>query len=201
IAQVIVMSHLLAGATVVLGGRADPQTLVERIHRTGATRTSLVPTQLVRWLDHLRDGDVRLDRLQAVYVGGSRLPRSVFERALAAMGPKIGVLYGLTEAPVTCYMPPQALDTPTRERARLLESVGRPLAGYEVRLDGGATIETQAPIAAQLNASATTMPLSGEILIRGDHVMAGYWQQEALTRRVLRDGWVRTGDTGAFAHH
>src|ERR1043166_7005112 len=52
IAQVIVMSHLFAGATGVLGGRADPDRLAERIAQSGATRMSLVPTQLVRWLDH-----------------------------------------------------------------------------------------------------------------------------------------------------
>src|SRR5262249_47414109 len=74
IAQVIVMSHLFAGATVALGGRADPDHLADRIEQCGATRTSLVPTQLVRWLDHLRPGDPRLARLQAIHVGGSRIP-------------------------------------------------------------------------------------------------------------------------------
>jgi acyl-CoA synthetase (AMP-forming)/AMP-acid ligase II len=190
IAQVIVMSHLLAGATVVLGGRADPEALAARVGETGATRTSLVPTQLVRWLDHLRAGDARLDRLQAIYVGGSRLPPAVFERALAVIGRKIGVLYGLTEAPVTCYMPPKTLDVPAQRRGRLLESVGRPLSGYQVR------IENQVPIETQERGPAAVSTASGEILIRGDHVMAGYWQQEALTRTALRDGWFHTGDIG-----
>ncbi len=47
--------------------------------------------------------------LQAIYVGGSRIPPDVFARALDLIGPRIGVLYGLTEAPVTCYLPPRAL--------------------------------------------------------------------------------------------
>ena len=54
IAQVILMSHLFAGATVVLGGRFDPDRLAATIDQSGATRTSLVPTQLVRWIEHLR---------------------------------------------------------------------------------------------------------------------------------------------------
>jgi acyl-CoA synthetase (AMP-forming)/AMP-acid ligase II len=70
IAQVIVMSHLFAGATVVLGGRFDPEAIAVRIMRWGVTRTSLVPTQLVRWLDHVSPDDQRLVRLQAIYVGG-----------------------------------------------------------------------------------------------------------------------------------
>jgi acyl-CoA synthetase (AMP-forming)/AMP-acid ligase II len=202
IAQVIAMSHLLAGATVVLGGRADPETLAARVQQSGATRMSLVPTQLVRWLDHLRAGDPRLDRLQAIYVGGSRLPPAVFERALAAIGPKIGVLYGLTEAPVTCYMPPETLDVPAPRRARLLESVGRPLSGYQVRLesdmrgDNRERIENRVPIATQGRGPAAIATASGEILIRGNHVMSGYWRREDLTRTALRGGWFHTGDIG-----
>ena len=177
IAQVILMSHLFAGATVVLGGRFEPERLAAQILQTGATRTSLVPTQLVRWLDHLRGHDPRLARLQAIYVGGSRIPMTVFERALALIGPKIGVLYGMTEAPVTCYLPPQALDVDAQERRPLMESVGHALSGYEVRIVAAA--ET-----------------SGEVLIRGGNVMAGYWEQEAATRAALRDGWLHTGDIG-----
>ena len=94
------------------------------IEETGATRMSLVPTQLVRCLDHVPPRDPRLNRLEAIYVGGSRIPPNVFERALDIFGPKIGVLYGLTEAPVTCYMPPRTLDAGA-ERRRLLDGIGR----------------------------------------------------------------------------
>jgi acyl-CoA synthetase (AMP-forming)/AMP-acid ligase II len=181
IAQVIVMSYLFAGATVVLGGRADPDELAARIQQTGATRTSLVPTQLVRWLDHLRERDPRLDRLEAIHVGGSRIPLPVFERALALLRPKIGVLYGMTEAPVTCYLPPQSLAAAS-ERPRLMESVGRELFGYEVRLAG---------VGGQHAAGQ-----SGEVLIRGGNVMAGYWQNEAASKAALREGWLHTGDIG-----
>jgi acyl-CoA synthetase (AMP-forming)/AMP-acid ligase II len=176
IAQVILMSHLFAGATVVLGGRFDAEQLAARIAQTGATRTSLVPTQLVRWLDHLQERDPRLARLQAVYVGGSRIPLTVFEQALQRLGPRIGVLYGMTEAPVTCYLPPHSLDVEGKRRQRLMESVGPALPGYKVRV-----ANTGGP---------------GEVLIQGDNVTAGYWKQEAASRALLRDGWLHTGDIG-----
>ncbi len=181
IAQVILMSHLFAGATVVLR-RFDPERFAAVVSETGATRTSLVPTQLVRCLDHLPKGDARLDRLQAIYVGGSRIPPGMFGRALDALGPKIGVLYGLTEAPVTCYMPPRTLAADAERRDRLMQSVGRVLSGYEVRLDG----------------AEEGTDRSGEVLIRGSNVMAGYWQDEAATGAALRDGWLHTGDIGQF---
>ena len=123
IAQVILMSHLFAGATVVLR-RFDPERFALLIQQAGATRTSLVPTQLLRCFDHLRPGDERLRRLQAIHVGGSRIPPVVFERTLEIIGPRIGVLYGLTEAPITCYLPPQALDG---AQTALIHSVGRVL--------------------------------------------------------------------------
>jgi len=81
IAQVILMSHLFAGATVMLGGRFDAERLAATIDESGATRTSLVPTQLVRWIAHLRPQD-RMSKLEGIYVGGSRIPSAVFERAL-----------------------------------------------------------------------------------------------------------------------
>src|SRR5262245_8984035 len=178
IAQVILMSHLFAGATVVLR-RFAPERFAALVDETAATRTSLVPTQLVRCLDHLEPGDSRLARLEAIYVGGSRVPPDVFERALDILGAGIGVLYGLPEVPVTCYLPPQSLAT--RERRGLIYSVGRVLPDYEVCV---------APSDAAID--------SGEVLIRGGNVMAGYWQDDAATRAALRDGWLHTGDLGEF---
>ena len=184
IAQVILMSHLFAGATVILGGRFDPRSFAARIDETGATRTSLVPTQLVRWIDHLRARDPRLARLRATHVGGSRIPPPVLERALEAIGPRIGVLYGLTEAPISCYLPPKDLDVDAQRRRQLVESVGRALSGYEIR------------IASPDGEGARDTDEAGEVLVRGGNVMTGYWRQEAATRAALRDGWLHTGDIG-----
>ena len=78
--------------------------------------------------------------------------------------------YGLTEtAPVVTFNPPAA---------PRLGSAGRPLAGVEVRI---------------LDPDADGV---GEILIRGDNVMAGYFQNEAATREVLKEGWFHSGDLG-----
>jgi acyl-CoA synthetase (AMP-forming)/AMP-acid ligase II len=175
IAQVILMSHLFAGAKVVLS-RFDPEQFASLLEHNAATRVSLVPTQLVRCLDHLQAGDPRLERLQAIYVGGSRIPPDLFVRALEIVGPRIGALYGLTEAPVTCYLPPAMLAAGAETRSRLIQSVGRVLPDYEVRIAGSGQ--------------------TGEVLIRGGNVMAGYWQDEAATRAALRDGWLQTGDIG-----
>jgi acyl-CoA synthetase (AMP-forming)/AMP-acid ligase II len=183
IAQVILMSYLMAGATVVLGRKFDPDDLAALIARSSATRTSLVPTQLVRFVDLAREDDARLARLQAIHVGGSRIPPGVFERALATIGPKIGVLYGLTEAPVTCYLRPHQLDCDAERQGRMIHSVGRELFGYQVRLAGADPSDVEA---------------SGEVLIRGGNVMPGYWHNDEATAAALQDGALRTGDLGQF---
>lgn len=180
IAQIILLSYILAGATVVLGGRFDGTALAGLIRQTGATRTSLVPTQLVRFIEHIGPADDRLSSLQAIHVGGSRIPPAVFEQALALLGPRIGVLYGLTEAPVTCYLSPERLDTSVERRRRLINSAGRPLFGCDL---------TIGPPSARQGGG-------GEILIRGRHVMAGYWRDETRTQAALKDKWLHTGDLG-----
>jgi acyl-CoA synthetase (AMP-forming)/AMP-acid ligase II len=120
-----------------------------------------------------------MPKLEAIYVGGSRIPSAAFERALDLVGPRIGVLYGMTEAPVCCYLRPQELAG--SERARLIGSVGHPFPAYRIRIDG-----------------ADGENASGEVLVQGGNVMAGYWQNAEATRDALRDGWLHTGDIGTF---
>jgi len=101
--------------------------------------------------------------------GGAKLSEVLAEN-LARFGFTVLEGYGLTEtAPVVTVNPPEA---------PRLGSAGRPLPGVEVRIDH--------PDAAGI----------GEVLIRGDNVMAGYFRNEAATREVLRDGWFHSGDLG-----
>jgi long-chain acyl-CoA synthetase len=101
--------------------------------------------------------------------GGAKLPESLAEN-LARLGFTVLEGYGLTEtAPVVTFNPPAA---------PRLGSAGLPLAGVEVRI---------------LNPGADGI---GEVLIRGDNVMPGYFQDEAATREVLQDGWFHSGDLG-----
>jgi len=188
IAQVILMSYVMAGATVVLGGRFQADTFADLIRRTNAKRTSLVPTQLVRLVEHLRPRDPDLDGLQAIHVGGSRIPEAVFERALYNLGPKVGVLYGLTEAPICCYLRPEDLDCDDILRKQRMASVGRELFGYEITLSAG-------------DSATREVDQEGEVLVRGSNVMAGYWNNAHATNAALSAGVLHTGDLGRFDEH
>ncbi len=178
------MSHLFAGATVVLR-RFDPErfaTLVRRDrrdpHLAGADAIGALPRSPAA------RSDPRLARLQAIYVGGSRIPPAVFERALQT---------ARTEDRRALRPDRSAGDLlSAAARARCRRGASRPahsfgraaLPDYEVRLAGS-----------DERASAGS---AGEVLIRGGNVMAGYWQDEDATRAALRDGWLQTGDIGEF---
>ncbi len=101
--------------------------------------------------------------------GGAKLPESLAEN-FARLGFTVLEGYGLTEtAPVVTINPPEA---------PRLGSAGWPLEGVEVRI---------------LNPDADGV---GEVLIRGDNVMQGYYRNETATLEVLKDGWLHSGDLG-----
>ncbi|TAK84786.1 MAG: long-chain fatty acid--CoA ligase [Betaproteobacteria bacterium] len=175
IAAVIVLAHLAAGGTVVLAGSFDPARFAAELARWRAGSTSLVPTHLVRLLRETSAPELAsLGHLRAIDVGGAGIAPEIFAKALDALGPKIGVLYGLTEASWSCYQSPaDLLGADGKVDPARLRSAGRPVFGCDVRIGDG-----------------------GEVELRGAHVMHGYWKRPELTREVLREGWFRTGDEG-----
>ncbi|MEW6387183.1 MAG: AMP-binding protein [Thermodesulfobacteriota bacterium] len=101
--------------------------------------------------------------------GGAKLPADL-ARNFFKLGFVVLEGYGLTEtSPVVSLNPPEAPK---------LGSVGRPLPGVEVKI---------------LEPDAQGI---GEILIKGDNVMPGYYRDAAASREVLRDGWFHSGDLG-----
>ena len=113
-------------------------------------------------------------RLRYVIAGGMPLEKTVSDEWQALTGNVIVEGYGLTEAsPLVCV---NHMDT-----AAYNGTIGYPMPGTDVTLrdDSGAIVPPGEP---------------GEMWIRGPQVMQGYWQQPDETRRVLEDGWLKSGD-------
>jgi long-chain acyl-CoA synthetase len=109
------------------------------------------------------------------FVGGGALLDIELQRFFYALGMPMFQGYGLTEAaPVV---------SANSLKAHKLGSSGRVAPGLELRIcdDQGC----------ELPAGKT-----GEIVVRGENVMAGYWKNEKASREALRDGWLYTGDLG-----
>jgi len=161
------------GATVLLVQRFDPATAIESIVQRGVTIVPGAPAMWVAfaYFDDIPDSAFATVRL--ALSGASRLPTTVAEQFERRFRVTIREGYGLTEAaPVVT----SSTGMPVR-----VGSVGRVLAGEEVRLVGadGEDVAAGDP---------------GEIWVRGPNVFQGYWHDAEATDRVLRDGWLRTGD-------
>lgn len=183
IAAIVVLAHLIAGGTVVLGGRArfSPARLIDLLGEYGAATTSLVPTHLVRLLREIPAVAPTLPQLRCIDIGAAAVPPEILAQAIGVFGSRFATIYGLTEAPWSCYRSPR--EVPGDGRDDLKGMVGRPAFSSEIRIvdERGESLE---------NGSV------GEVWIRGPQVMAGYLDDEALNREVLVDGWLRTGDLG-----
>ncbi|TVX94801.1 class I adenylate-forming enzyme family protein [Cohnella terricola] len=182
IAAINNLFHLFGGALVVLGGKFEAEQLGKLVSKHRATATSLVPTQLVRLLD---GGIVQaeLATLHTIDIGAGAVQPDVFRSYLELLGPKIGVLYGLTEASWTCYLSPKEFTLDKERSERLIRSAGREMLGYRVTIQ---------------NEDGQELPphSDGEIVIQGSNLMQGYWNQPDLTNAVLYNGEFHTGDLG-----
>lgn len=172
--NVVIGMSLDAGACVVLVQRFDPVTAVETIGQRGVTVVPGAPPVWVAWsmLEGFEPSHFASVRL--ALTGAARTPADVADRLAEKFGISLREGYGLTEAsPVVT----SSVGVDVRR-----ESVGRVVPGVEVRVvdsDGSDIIAGD----------------SGEVLVRGDNVFVGYWNDPEATARVLDDeGWLHTGD-------
>jgi fatty-acyl-CoA synthase len=163
------------GATVVIEPAFDPGRVLELIERRRITTMMGVPANYLFIATDRRFRDADLSSLRLAIVGGAPMPEALLQ-TWQDRGVAIIQGYGLTEAS------PNVLCLPADEAARRLGSAGKPYPHVEVGLaDPG----SGAPVVG---------PGSGELLVRGPGVFAGYWRNQAATDAALRDGWLHTGD-------
>jgi long-chain acyl-CoA synthetase len=127
------------------------------------------------------------ENIRTIVYGGAPMYVEDALKALSRFGPRLAQIYGQGESPMTITVLTKD-EIAGRDHPRWQErlaSVGRPFRCVEVMV-----------------ADADDRPLpageSGEILCRGDTVMAGYWQNPAASEATLRGGYLHTGDVGAF---
>ncbi|MGN2641246.1 acyl-CoA synthetase [Nocardia takedensis] len=157
----------------------DPVATMKAIAEHRVTDTLLVPVMLQMLVDHPEVANYDLSSMEHVVYGASPIAQTVLEKAMKAF-PNAGFVqaYGMTElAPVATLLGPDD------HRDGLLRSAGRSAPHAEVRIVDPAGDEV---------ARGTV----GEIVVRGDHVMLGYWNRPEESAAAVRDGWMHTGDGG-----
>jgi acyl-CoA synthetase (AMP-forming)/AMP-acid ligase II len=184
-AGVLSLQTTARGGTVVLIERADPASVVEAIERFGVTDLFLPPTAIYRLLDWL-DGQTR-DFSSLRYLAHGAAPMSVekLKRAIEVFGPVLMGGYGQTEAfaAISFATPEDRFVDGRLAPDDRLNSCGRPgpLLSVEIRDD---------------HAHPVGVGVSGEICVRGDLVMRGYYNDPQKTAETIVDGWLHTGDIG-----
>ena len=176
--------HALGGC-VIISRRADPQRIVELLLREKPMLVNLVPTVYESLLALPGIEDLDFSFVGRFTVSGAPMSAESMRRCEKTFGMRFGKGYGLTEAaPAVSSLNPDdyALEGDPKLVAHA-QSVGKPLGNVEVRIcrDDGSECRTRE---------------EGEITVRGDNVMLGYWRDPERSREALREGWLWTGDLG-----
>ncbi|MDI9933238.1 AMP-binding protein [Rhodococcus sp. IEGM 1354] len=184
----LAFASLYRGGTQVLLPNFDAEQLLRTVAEHHVTHTVLVPTMLATLTNTARTLGIDVSSLEYMIYGASSIALSQLTAAIETFGNVLVQVYGLTENPMPVTVLPRRAhifdpDGPAPQRLR---SAGRPVAAVEVRLvdDDRHDVPTGS---------------RGEIALRADVRMHGYWGRPDLTAAVFDDdGWFYTGDVGQF---
>jgi fatty-acyl-CoA synthase len=175
-----------AGARHVVVKKFDPTQVLELVQQERVTHFSMVPTMAVAIINHPSLGEYDLSSLEYVGLGGAASPVDLIREVEKKLGCRAYSGYGLTETtPVLTFsfVKDHLKDLPDDERCRLQAMTGYALPGIEMDI-----VDSEDRRLPHDGTSA------GEIVVRADNVMAGYWKQPEDTAHVMRGGWFHTGD-------
>ena len=180
-----VLPFFIKGATNVLVPKADGAVIFETIQREKVTVLKLVPTLLNQLVGSPERSKYDLSSLRSVIYGGSPIAVPKLIEAVHFFGRKLVQLYGQAEAPMcisTLSHEDHIIEGP-EEVVKRLSSAGRACLNVEVRV-------------ADSDDKDVPEGEVGEVIVRGDHIMEGYWNLPEATADTLTGGWVHTGDMG-----
>jgi long-chain acyl-CoA synthetase len=171
---------IYGGSTMVVLPRFTVKDVLKAIVRYKPDQFPGVPTMYLALAREAEQSHPDLSSVQVCISGSAPLPLEVQRRFEAVSGAKVVEGYGLTEAsPVTHCNPVFG--------ERRIGTIGLPLPATDAAILQPETWEPLPP------------GYEGEIAVRGPQVMLGYWQRPDETAKVLRDGWLRTGDIGEMS--
>lgn len=186
------LPHIARGAVSVIphSGGVDGAEIASLLARWPGMSFFAAPTMIKRLVSDPAILHADLSNLKTIIYGGAPMYLADLEEALAVFGPRLAQIYGQGETPMTITALSKADHANTghpqwRER---LASVGTARTDVEVRV---------------VDEDDRELPPGeiGEIVVRGDVVMPGYWNQPDATAETLKGGWLHTGDVGSFDAH
>jgi len=161
----------------------EAKTVLQTIEKERITHFSMTPTAIIRLINHPEVREYDLSSVRMIGLVGA--PQSVTDigKIEEVFGHVWCSTYGMTETNVcgTCLQPEEvALDGPLSRR---LASVGKALVGMEVRV-----------VDKRGNDIARNGMDMGEVILKGDTLIRGYWNAPEQTREAIKGGWFHSGD-------
>ena len=163
-----------AGGTTILCSGFDVDETFDLVEHAGITHYVAVPTMFQMLQEHPRWEDTDFSKLELVISGGAPCPLPIMQK-FWDRGVDFKIGYGLTEASGNNFWLPAELVQ------KKIGSVGYPIFHIDMKIidsDGGLCADNE----------------EGELLIRGPHIVAGYWKNPEATAETIRDAWLHTGD-------
>lgn len=173
-AAVNMLAALRVGAGIVLMDRFSVEAILKSIAQDKVTYIAAVPRLFLGLALSSEVDQCDLSSLRFCITGGSTMPAeyiSVFEQKFPVI---LREGYGLTEAsPVCACHRPEGIHKPG--------SIGIPIPGAEIKI---------------INDTGEEVPRNaeGELIVKGDNIMKGYYKNDEATAQVIKDGWLHTGD-------
>ena len=180
-------AQVLRGArhVVPVSGGFDPAELVQLASSVGQLTLFAAPTMVHRLVEHVRATGADAAGFKTIVYGGGPMYADDLRQALAALGNRFVQIYGQGESPmtITALSRAQLADRQHPRWAERMVSVGVAQSLVEVRV---------------VDAAGQPVPTgeTGEVVVRGETVMPGYWNNPEATAQTLRHGWLYTGDMG-----
>lgn len=168
-------------------GRFDPVELAFLLRSHRGCAFFAAPTIVTRLMNAGVVGEAERAGLKTIIYGGGPMYVEDSRRALDLFGQRLVQIYGQGESPMTITVLPHHLhaDSGDGQLDRRLGSVGYAQAVVSLRIAGD-------------DDEALPVGEVGEVLVRGDTVMSGYWNNPEATAAALRGGWLHTGDLGSL---
>ena len=177
---VYMVTHI--GGKHIFIPRFEPALCAQAIQDHKISDIILVPTMIQMLLEQPNFKDFDFSSSQRLYYGASPMPEAV-AHDLVNKFPwvKCFQLYGQTEsAPLLTALDSKYHNTSNQNQGRM-KSAGRAMPAVELKI-------------VDENGEEVPRGQIGEIIAKGPNIMKGYWGQEELTSKTVKDGWLHTGD-------
>jgi long-chain acyl-CoA synthetase len=182
VAGYLITQHHLMGASVVLQRAFEAGKWLERVEKYGCTTGGLAPTMMNFVLQHPKLDEHDTDTMRSLLYGAAAMPVELLKRAIARFGPVVCSGFGMTElGGNVLYHPKSDHVRATKGEEHLLAACGIPMAFAAVKV-------------VDENMNECPPREVGEIVVKGEQLLKGYWNRAEATEEAFKGGWFHSGD-------